>query len=189
MLEERTAEIVEVIGLMTRAERDLATSRLLQDKDEEWAFAAAYQAMARSARALILSEGYRPKGIAGQGHPEDSGDGVGRYSRRAVQEPDQQVRPDAKKISELHGRGGQDDIAVRGRAGDQGCGRVLRPGERQDQGKILADVTAERCSSACFKITPLSLKRGMPKGGGQIMPAKKKAAKKKATKKKATKKK
>jgi len=32
-------------------------------------------------------------------------------------------------------------------------------------------------------------KRGMPKGGGQIMAAKKKAAKKKATKKKATKKK
>ena len=32
-------------------------------------------------------------------------------------------------------------------------------------------------------------KCGMPKGGGQIMAAKKKAAKKKATKKKATKKK
>jgi uncharacterized protein (UPF0332 family) len=47
---------------MMRAERDLATARLLQDKDEEWSFAAAYQAMARSGRALILSEGYRPKG-------------------------------------------------------------------------------------------------------------------------------
>jgi len=30
---------------MMRAERDLATARLLQDKDEEWSFAAAYQAM------------------------------------------------------------------------------------------------------------------------------------------------
>lgn len=62
IVEERTAEIAEVIALVTRAERDLSTSRLLQDKDEEWAFAAAYQAMARSGRALILSEGFRPKG-------------------------------------------------------------------------------------------------------------------------------
>jgi uncharacterized protein (UPF0332 family) len=61
-LEERTAETQEVMGLMMRAERDLATARLLQDKDEEWSFAAAYQAMARSGRALLLSEGYRPKG-------------------------------------------------------------------------------------------------------------------------------
>jgi len=61
-LEERTAETQEVVGLMMRAERDLATARLLQDKDEEWSFAAAYQAMARSGRALLLSEGYRPKG-------------------------------------------------------------------------------------------------------------------------------
>jgi uncharacterized protein (UPF0332 family) len=62
IVEERTAEIAEVIALVTRAERDLATSKLLQDIDEEWAFAAAYQAMARSARALILSEGFRPRG-------------------------------------------------------------------------------------------------------------------------------
>ncbi len=61
-LEERPAETQEVIGLMMRAERDLSTARLLQDKDEEWSFAAAYQAMARSGRALVLSEGYRPKG-------------------------------------------------------------------------------------------------------------------------------
>jgi uncharacterized protein (UPF0332 family) len=63
IVEERTAEIAEVIALVTRAERDLSTSKLLQDKDEEWAFAAAYQAMARSARALILSEGFRPRGV------------------------------------------------------------------------------------------------------------------------------
>jgi uncharacterized protein (UPF0332 family) len=61
-LEERAAEAQEVMGLMMRAERDLSTARLLQDKDEEWSFAAAYQAMARSGRALILSEGFRPKG-------------------------------------------------------------------------------------------------------------------------------
>lgn len=61
-LEERAAETQEVVWLMMRAERDLVTARLLQDKDEEWSFAAAYQAMARSGRALIFSEGYRPKG-------------------------------------------------------------------------------------------------------------------------------
>ena len=61
-LEARAPEIAEVLGLMSRAERDLATARLLQDKDEEWSYAAAYQAMARSGRSLIMSEGYRPKG-------------------------------------------------------------------------------------------------------------------------------
>jgi uncharacterized protein (UPF0332 family) len=59
IVEERTAEIAEVIALVTRAERDLATSKFLYDKDEEWAFAVAYHAMARSGKALILSEGFR----------------------------------------------------------------------------------------------------------------------------------
>jgi len=68
IVEERTAEITEIIALVTRAERDLSTSKLLEDKDEEWAFAAAYQAMARSARALILSEGFRPKGARRDTH-------------------------------------------------------------------------------------------------------------------------
>ncbi len=63
IVEERAAEISEIISLVTRAERDLSTSKLLQDKDEEWAFSAAYLAMARSARALILSEGFRPRGV------------------------------------------------------------------------------------------------------------------------------
>ena len=66
IVEERPAEIAEVIALVTRAERDLATSELLFDKDEEWAFVVAYQAMARSARALVLSEGFRPKGMRGR---------------------------------------------------------------------------------------------------------------------------
>jgi uncharacterized protein (UPF0332 family) len=66
IVEERTAEIAEIIALVTRAERDMETSKLLFGKDEEWAFAAAYQAMARSARALILSEGFRPKVMRGR---------------------------------------------------------------------------------------------------------------------------
>jgi len=66
IVEERTADIAEVISLVTRAERDLTTSKVLYDKDEEWAFATAYQAMARSGKALILSEGLRPKGVRGR---------------------------------------------------------------------------------------------------------------------------
>ncbi|HUI44875.1 MAG TPA: HEPN domain-containing protein [Nitrospirota bacterium] len=66
IVEERPSEISEIIALVTRAERDLSTSKLLQGKDEEWAFAAAYLAMARSARALILAEGLRPKGVRGR---------------------------------------------------------------------------------------------------------------------------
>jgi uncharacterized protein (UPF0332 family) len=66
IVEERAPEITEIIALVTRAERDLTTSRILEDKDEEWAFAAAYLAMVRSARALILSEGFRPKGVRGR---------------------------------------------------------------------------------------------------------------------------
>ena len=66
IVEERTADIAEVIALVTRAERDLATSKVLYDKDEEWAFAASYQAMARSAKALILSEGLRTRGVRGR---------------------------------------------------------------------------------------------------------------------------
>ena len=66
IVEERTADIAEVIALVTRAERDLATSKVLYDKDEEWSFAAAYQAMARSGKALILSEGFRTKGVRGR---------------------------------------------------------------------------------------------------------------------------
>lgn len=66
IVEERAADIAEVIALVTRAERDLATSKLLYDKDEEWAFVVAYQAMARSARALVLSEGLRPKAVRGR---------------------------------------------------------------------------------------------------------------------------
>ena len=66
IVEERTADIAEVIALVTRAERDLATSKVLYDKDEEWAFATAYQAMARSGKALILSEGFRTRGVRGR---------------------------------------------------------------------------------------------------------------------------
>ena len=63
ILEERVADTAEVLELIARAELDLAASRYLLEKDEEWAFAAAFMAMSRSARALIMSEGFRPRGV------------------------------------------------------------------------------------------------------------------------------
>lgn len=66
LVEEGPAEAAEVIAMAGRAERDLATSKLLLEKDEEWSFAAAYVAMVRIARALIFSEGLRPKASRGR---------------------------------------------------------------------------------------------------------------------------
>lgn len=62
IVEEGTAEISEIVDLIRRAERDVKTGKLLQDKDEEWAFVISYLAMSRSARALIMAEGLRPRG-------------------------------------------------------------------------------------------------------------------------------
>ena len=66
ILEERAFETTEIFGLVARSERDLTTAKFLVDKDEEWAYAAAYLAMARASRALIMSEGFRPKGARGR---------------------------------------------------------------------------------------------------------------------------
>lgn len=45
------------------AERDLKTAlNMLEDKDYDWAFAVSYNAMLQAGRALMFSEGYRPKG-------------------------------------------------------------------------------------------------------------------------------
>lgn len=66
LVEERPAETAEIVGLAERADRDLSTSRLLLEKDEEWAFVTAYVSMARAARALIFSEGLRPKASRGR---------------------------------------------------------------------------------------------------------------------------
>ena len=66
LVEEQAPDATEIASLMTRAERDLETCRLLQKTDEEWAFAVSYQAMSRAARALIMSEGFRPRGARGR---------------------------------------------------------------------------------------------------------------------------
>jgi len=45
------------------AHRDLKSAdRLLDEEDYDWAFAIAYNAMLQAGRALMFSEGFRPKG-------------------------------------------------------------------------------------------------------------------------------
>ena len=45
------------------AERDLKTSKdIFKNKDYDWAFSISYNAMLQAGRALMFSEGYRPKG-------------------------------------------------------------------------------------------------------------------------------
>ncbi len=46
------------------AQRDIKTSRSLLDRDPDWAFSIAYNAILQAARALMFSEGYRPHGRA-----------------------------------------------------------------------------------------------------------------------------
>lgn len=51
---------------MRLAERDLKTAGdVFKSKDFDWSFSIAYNAMLQAGRALMFSEGYRPKGEAG----------------------------------------------------------------------------------------------------------------------------
>src|SRR4030042_3541712 len=52
----------QIRNFLARARKDFSAARRSLQIDEEWAFAIAYNAMLRAARALLLSMGYRPKG-------------------------------------------------------------------------------------------------------------------------------
>ncbi|MFQ6082187.1 MAG: HEPN domain-containing protein [Candidatus Aminicenantia bacterium] len=48
---------------LSLAERDIKTAKnIFKDKDYDWCLAIAYNAMLQAGRALMFSEGYRPKG-------------------------------------------------------------------------------------------------------------------------------
>jgi len=48
---------------LSLAERDIKTAKnVFEDKDYDWSLAIAYNAMLQAGRALMFSEGYRPKG-------------------------------------------------------------------------------------------------------------------------------
>ena len=56
------AKTSEVEGLLQVAHRDLSTATALQSEDLDWAFNIIYNAALQAGRALILHEGFRPRG-------------------------------------------------------------------------------------------------------------------------------
>lgn len=62
LIEENPPDFKQIANLQARARKDIFTAEAIFEKDPEWAYTIAYQAMMRAAKALILSEGYRPKG-------------------------------------------------------------------------------------------------------------------------------
>ena len=62
LVEEVLPNYNGVVNLLYRSLKDLKTAKANMEIDEEWAYTIAYQAIIRAARALIMAEGYRPKG-------------------------------------------------------------------------------------------------------------------------------
>lgn len=52
----------EIEQLFQVAERDLKTANRMLDTDLDWAYNIAYNAVLQAARALMLAQGYRPRG-------------------------------------------------------------------------------------------------------------------------------
>lgn len=52
----------EIEQLFQVAERDLKTANRILDTDLDWAYNIAYNAVLQAARALMLAQGYRPRG-------------------------------------------------------------------------------------------------------------------------------
>ena len=55
----------EVHRALERAERDLKTAREIMDKDWDWGFAVAYNAVLQVSRAYMFAQGYRPASAEG----------------------------------------------------------------------------------------------------------------------------
>jgi uncharacterized protein (UPF0332 family) len=51
---------VEVGRALERAERDLQTARTLIERDRDWSFAVAYDAVLQASRAYMFAQGFRP---------------------------------------------------------------------------------------------------------------------------------
>lgn len=51
---------VEVENALERAERDLQTARELIERDRDWSFAVAYDAVLQVSRAYMFAQGFRP---------------------------------------------------------------------------------------------------------------------------------
>lgn len=62
LVEEVRPDFRQVSMLLARALQDLSTARANVSIDKEWAYIIAYQAMLRAAKALVMAEGWRPRG-------------------------------------------------------------------------------------------------------------------------------
>lgn len=62
LVEEVRPDFRQVSMLLTRALKDLSTARANVSIDKEWAYIIAYQAMLRAVKALVMAEGWRPRG-------------------------------------------------------------------------------------------------------------------------------
>ena len=52
----------KVEDTLSLAKRDITTAKSILDKNNDWSFSIAYNAMLQSIRALMFSKGYRPTG-------------------------------------------------------------------------------------------------------------------------------
>ncbi|HWQ69754.1 MAG TPA: HEPN domain-containing protein [Patescibacteria group bacterium] len=62
LVEEIRPDFRQVSMLLARALKDLSTAMANVDIDKEWAYTIAYQGMVRAAKALVMAEGWRPRG-------------------------------------------------------------------------------------------------------------------------------
>jgi len=62
LLVKANANFKQIRNFLARSKKDLGTARKNMNIDDEWAYAIAYNAMLRAARALLMALGYRPKG-------------------------------------------------------------------------------------------------------------------------------
>ena len=94
----------EIERLLQVAARDLATADKLLSEDTDWAFNIVYNALLQAARALVLHEGYRPRG-AGQHWTivEFCREALGPEHRRQVALFDQMRRKRHRLVYEMVG--------------------------------------------------------------------------------------
>jgi uncharacterized protein (UPF0332 family) len=62
LIKQYTASPREIQQLLSVAARDLNASARNLSEDPDWAFTMAYNAVLQASRALMLAEGYRPRG-------------------------------------------------------------------------------------------------------------------------------
>lgn len=55
-------DVVKIRDALALAQRDIKTAKSLLERDADWAFSIAYNAILQTIRAFMFSQGYRPDG-------------------------------------------------------------------------------------------------------------------------------